>query len=65
MPARPRTPEPVEPLAYAVNEAAAALSVSRAHIYNLIKRGEIRSVQIGGVRRIPRAELLRLLELAA
>jgi excisionase family DNA binding protein len=35
-----------------VNEAAARLNVGRARIYDLIAQGVIRSVKIGGSRRI-------------
>lgn len=48
-------------LAYSPSEAAAALGVSRQHIFNLIARGEIRSALIGRSRRIPATELDRLL----
>ena len=47
-------------LAYRVAEAAATLGVCKAHIYNLITRGELRAVKIGNSTRIPASELLRL-----
>jgi excisionase family DNA binding protein len=47
-------------LAYRFPEAAAALGVSRAHLYNLAQRGELRTVKIGSSRRIPRSEVERL-----
>lgn len=50
-----------ERLAYSPAEAAEALGVCRQTIHNLIVRGEIRSVKIGRSRRIPAAELVRLL----
>jgi excisionase family DNA binding protein len=34
-------------LAYTVPEAADALGVSRAHMYEVVKRGEIRSILVG------------------
>ena len=48
-------------LAYRVPEAAEALGICRAHVYNLITRGELRAVKIGGSTRIPATELARLL----
>ena len=50
------------PVAYSINEAAAALSVSRAFIYNLWRRGELRIVKVGARSLIPAAELDRLLD---
>lgn len=41
-------------------EAAEAIGVSRAKGYEMIARGEIPSVEIGGVRRVP-VEALRSL----
>lgn len=52
---------PTPRLAYRVNETAATLGVCKAHIYNLITRGELRAVKIGNSTRIPASELLRLL----
>ncbi len=49
-------------MAYGIDEAAAALGVSRRHVYDLIARGELRSVKAGRRRLIPRTELERLLE---
>ncbi len=48
-------------LAYRVNEAADALGICRATVYNLITRGDIRAVKILGATRIPADELSRLL----
>ena len=44
-------------LLYRVSEAAAVLSLSRAKVYALIKSGVLRSVRIGGARRITAADL--------
>lgn len=55
---------PVERFAYSPVEVAEALGVSRAHIYNLMQRGELRYSSVGHVRRIPRTELERLAGLA-
>lgn len=49
-------------LAYRVPEVAERLGVSRAHIYNLISRGELRAVKIGTATRVPATELARLTE---
>ena len=44
-------------LLYRVSEAAAVLSLSRAKVYELIKSGVLRSVRIGGARRVTAADL--------
>lgn len=43
----------VEPVLLTPEEAARALSVSRATVYDLIKEGALRSVTIGRSRRVP------------
>jgi len=48
-------------LAYRVPEAASQLGVSKAHLYNLIARGDLRAVKIGAATRIPASELARML----
>jgi excisionase family DNA binding protein len=45
-----------------VEEAAKFLGLSRAFIYVLMERGELRSCRIGRTRRIPRASLVALAE---
>ncbi len=35
-----------------VDEAAQSLHISRVGVYRLLKRGELRSVKVGGLRRI-------------
>ena len=42
-----------------VPEAAAVLRVSRGKLYELIRRGELLSVLVGGSRRVPQAAVLR------
>ncbi len=42
---------------YRVEEAAQLLGVGRTRVFDLIKLGELRSVKIGGSRRIPAAVL--------
>ena len=38
---------------YTAEEAAEALRISRWKVFDLIRRNELRSVKIGGLRRIP------------
>lgn len=45
-----------------VPEAAACLSVSRAHLYRLIQAGELRVVHSRGAVRVPYSELERYVE---
>jgi len=47
----------MEKLLLSPSEAAERLSMGRSKIYELMRLGEIRSVKIGGCRRIPRAAL--------
>ena len=47
----------MEKLLFTVDEAGAALHLSRQSIYDLINSGELRSFTIGRSRRIPRAAL--------
>jgi excisionase family DNA binding protein len=54
------SPEPRHRLAYKPQAAADALDISRAQLYRLIAAGAIRTVTIGRSRRIPRAELERI-----
>ncbi len=44
------------------HEVAEFLKVNRPTVYNLMARGKLRSVKIGGARRIPWAEVRRTLE---
>lgn len=48
------------PQLYRPNEAAAALGLSRAKIYDLMKRGQLAFVVIDSDRRIPASEVRRL-----
>ncbi|MBL8609748.1 MAG: helix-turn-helix domain-containing protein [Myxococcales bacterium] len=50
----------VERLAFTIPEVCEALGLSRQGVYNLLSRGELRSVTIGRSRRIPRTEVERL-----
>lgn len=52
----------IDRLAYSVDEAAQALGISRARLYELIADGTIPSVKLGRRRLIRRETLVRLLE---
>ncbi len=51
--------QPIVPLRLLLRpeEGARALGVSRARIYEMLARGDIRSIKIGRSRRIPVAEI--------
>lgn len=49
----------MERLLYRAEDAARLLSLSRAKVYELIARGELRCVHVGRAMRIPRQELER------
>ena len=49
--------EPVVRLLYRVSEAALALGLSRAKVYELINSGALRALRIDGARRIRAADL--------
>lgn len=44
-------------LLYTAEEAAELLRISRWKVFDLIRRNELRSVKIGGLRRIPRSAI--------
>jgi excisionase family DNA binding protein len=48
-------------LAFGCQEAADTIGVSRQYIYNLMRRGQLRTVKVGRRRLIPRSALLELL----
>ena len=50
----------MERLLYTAQEAADALHVSRSKVYDLLRSGRLRSVKIGGLRRIPADALAEL-----
>ena len=52
-----------QPLAYSINQALELVPISRSSLYNLINRGELRTVKLGGRRVIPTAALTELLEM--
>ena len=41
------------PLLLSVEEAAAQIRISRARMFELIRRGKVLSVKVGGSRRVP------------
>jgi len=47
--------------AYRIDEAAAAIGLSRSTLYKLIAAGTLRSVKVGGRRLVPVASLEALL----
>lgn len=49
-------------LLYTPEEAAEVLGMSRTRLYRLINSGEVESVKIGGLRRIPVAALERFVQ---
>lgn len=51
-------------LAYGVPQAAEAMCVSKATVWEWIRQGKVRSVKIGGRTLIRREELVRLLDAA-
>lgn len=65
VPQQPVAAPPVEEVPpsapYTVVETARTLRVSPAHVRNLIKRGDIRALELGHVIRIPSSEIARIL----
>ena len=51
-----------ERLCYSVSDAAVRLSSSRSKLFELIKKGELRSIKLDGKRLIPEAALQDLVE---
>ena len=51
---------PIEKLYFSVQEAAQALSLSRPHLYRLVKRGDIAAVKFGSRVLIPRDEIQKM-----
>lgn len=44
---------PVERILYRPSEAAEAIGVSRSRMYELLASGEVPSIQVGHVKRVP------------
>lgn len=55
-------PEPIRSMFATVTEAKTLLHVSRAHVYSLMERGELKYVKFGECRRIPWAALREFAE---
>ena len=51
-----------EPLLVTAEQAATSLSICRTKVYELLRNGELESVQIGASRRIPAAALAEYVE---
>jgi excisionase family DNA binding protein len=47
----------MDALLFTAEEAAEILKISRCKVYDLLRNQDLRSVKIGGSRRIPRASL--------
>jgi|tagenome__1003787_1003787.scaffolds.fasta_scaffold9276859_2 excisionase family DNA binding protein len=47
----------MDALLFTAEEAAELLKISRCKVYDLLRNQDLRSVKIGGSRRIPRASL--------
>ena len=47
----------MEPLLLTMQQASMMLGISRTKLYQLVQRGEIKSVHIGRARRVPRSAL--------
>jgi excisionase family DNA binding protein len=56
---------PSRPAGFKPRDAAFELTISRSHLYNLIKKGEIRVVKIGHRTVVPASEIDRLLAVDA
>jgi excisionase family DNA binding protein len=54
-----------EILAYRVNDFCRAIGLGRSTVYELIRKGEIRTVKVGGRVLIPKASAAALLQIQA
>ena len=54
------TQSTIEKLYYSPQEAAEVLSLSRPHLYRLVKRGDIKAVKFGARVLIPRDEIAKM-----
>jgi excisionase family DNA binding protein len=53
---------PKEPMLLTLKETAVALRLGRSKLYELIAAGKLRSVKVGGSRRIPATALAEFVE---
>lgn len=58
----PAAGQPLAPLLLSVEQAAEMLGIARTSMYRLIGTGEVESVQVGRLRRIPMACLEEFIE---
>ena len=49
-------------LTLSIPEAAKVLGISRYSAYEAVRRGDIPVLQIGKLRRVPKAQLMRIIE---
>ena len=54
----------MQPITCSVNDAARAIGVSRATLYNYLSAGKVESVRIGGRRLVKIASVRKLVEAA-
>ncbi|GAA4940176.1 excisionase family DNA binding protein [Actinomycetospora succinea] len=47
----------MEPMLFTAEEAAEILKIGRCKVYDLLRNQDLRSIKIGGSRRIPRTAL--------
>ncbi|MGD9712371.1 MAG: helix-turn-helix domain-containing protein [Thermomicrobiales bacterium] len=55
------SPNPFEPVAYKVRDAARLMSVSESHAWKMIRLGEIRAKRLLGRTLVPKSEIDRVL----
>ena len=58
-------PSPLKPLTYSVNDAAQVSSLGRTRLYELINKGKLDRIKVGGRTLIKADSLHRLLEIDA
>lgn len=61
----PRYADKATPVCYTIAEAAEALRLSRTTIYDMIKKGGLKTVRVGCFQRVPAGEIGRLLGVAS
>lgn len=59
--ATPTSPSKHQPLAYRVGPFCELMGISRSHFYRLVRRGQIKTVRLGGRTLVPASEATRLL----
>ena len=56
-----KQPNELPPLAYQVSPFCRRIGIARSTFYELVRKGEIRTVTLGGRRLVPATEVARLL----